>query len=211
MDRLTESMLSLGGLLQSNIQNDIIRNQQRIVQTNNRTYPRQSNFPYPAQESNNFKSRSSNIGFSNQLHRQFSNHLQNQLVLSKFQIQILRYPTFLHSYLLSLHTTHQNSFSKLSQALRQLNNHLYTCFLILLLLSAWFSLLFSVVLIMPVLFLSVFMALCSLSCSAWWTLLLVSFFALGRVTAFVPICAPLTGSVFMIESLSLLPPWLIAV
>jgi hypothetical protein len=60
MDRLTESMLSLGGLLQSNIQNDIIRDQQRIVQTNNRTQFCQSNFPYPAQESYNFESRPGN-------------------------------------------------------------------------------------------------------------------------------------------------------
>ena len=60
MDRLTESMLSLGGLLQSNIQNDIIRNQQKNVQANNRNQPRQTNFPYPSQDSNNFKSRPSN-------------------------------------------------------------------------------------------------------------------------------------------------------
>ncbi len=60
MDRLTESMLSLGGLLQSNIQNDIIRNQQKNVQANNRNQPRQTNFPYPSQDSNNFKSRPGN-------------------------------------------------------------------------------------------------------------------------------------------------------
>jgi hypothetical protein len=60
MDRLTISMLSLGGLLQSIIQNGIIRNQQRNVQAHNRNQPRQTNFPYPAQESNNFKSRTGN-------------------------------------------------------------------------------------------------------------------------------------------------------
>ncbi len=60
MDRLTESMLSLSGLLLSNIQNNIIRNQQRNIQANSRNQPRQTNFPYPAQESNNFKSRPGN-------------------------------------------------------------------------------------------------------------------------------------------------------
>ena len=56
MGRLTESMCMLGSLIQPNSQNDIIRNQQRIVQTNNRTQPHQSNFPDPTQGSNNFKS-----------------------------------------------------------------------------------------------------------------------------------------------------------
>jgi hypothetical protein len=45
MDSFTESILSLGGLLQSNIQNDIIRNTQRNVQGSNQTQPHQSNFP----------------------------------------------------------------------------------------------------------------------------------------------------------------------
>ena len=53
-------MLSLGGLLQSNIQNDIIRKKQKNVQANNRNQPRQTNFPYPSQDSNNFKSRPGN-------------------------------------------------------------------------------------------------------------------------------------------------------
>jgi hypothetical protein len=70
------------------------------------------------------------IGFSNQLYRQFSNHLQYQLVKavnsSKIQFQILRNPTFIRSYLLSLHTTHPNLFNKFNKTLRQLNGHQYT-------------------------------------------------------------------------------------
>jgi hypothetical protein len=68
--------------------------------------------------------------FSNQLHRQFSNHLPYQLVkgvnLSKTKIQILLHPTFFRSYLLSLHNTHPNLFSKFNKTLRQLNTHQYT-------------------------------------------------------------------------------------
>jgi hypothetical protein len=66
------------------------------------------------------------ISFSNQLHRQFSNHQQYQLVKeanpSKIQFQILRNPTFLRNYLLSLHTTHPNLFRKFNKTVRQLNN-----------------------------------------------------------------------------------------